>query len=154
MGQFRVTPQHRLNPAALQRKWRPGAATGSASRSADASDWRESAGIPDGTVLDAGLTQYHSDGTEIINSERPPSGSFCLGVWENVGSSKYKLNHFPIVFNADGTFLGPAHLRENVTLSRDHNSFTGTFSLGQYDTDGNLLPPGLSTEQSKPSALL
>jgi len=111
----------------------------------------ESAGIPDGTVLDAGLTQYHSDGTEIINSERPPSGSFCLGVWENVGSSKYKLNHFPIVFNADGTFLGPAHLRENVTLSRDHNSFTGTFSLGQYDTDGNLLPPGLlyGTVQAK-----
>ncbi len=23
MGQFRVTPQHRLNPAALHRKWQP-----------------------------------------------------------------------------------------------------------------------------------
>ena len=106
----------------------------------------ESAGIPDGTVLDAGVTQYHSDGTEILNSSRPPdSGNFCLGVWESVGPSKYKLNHFPLAWNADQTYLGPVNLREEVTLSRDHNSFTGTFTLGQYDPEGNLQPPGLLT---------
>jgi hypothetical protein len=104
----------------------------------------ESAGIPDGTVLDAGFSQWHSDGTEILNSSRPPdTGSFCLGVWENEGPSKYKLNHFPLAWNADQTILGPANLREDLTLSRDHNSFTGTFTLGQYDPQGNLLPPGL-----------
>jgi hypothetical protein len=104
----------------------------------------ESAGIPDGTVLDAGLSQFHSDGTEILNSSRPPDiGSFCMGVWANVGPSKYKLNHFPLEWNADQTFQGPAHLREDVTVSRDHNSFTGTFTLGSYDPQGNLLPPGL-----------
>ena len=104
----------------------------------------ESAGIPDGTVLDAGFSQWHSDGTEILNSSRPPTiQSFCLGVWENVGPSKYKLNHFPLSWNPDGTELGPANIRETVTLNADHNSFTGTFSLGQYDTQGNLQAPGL-----------
>jgi hypothetical protein len=104
----------------------------------------ESAGIPDGTVLDSQLAQWHSDGTEIINSNRPPdTGQFCLGVWESVGPSKYKLNHFPRAWNADQTYLGPANIREEVTLSSDHNSYTGTFTLGQYDPQGNLLPPGL-----------
>jgi hypothetical protein len=38
---------------------------------------------PDGAPLDIGFTQWHSDGTEIINSGRPPQdGSICLGVWE------------------------------------------------------------------------
>ena len=106
----------------------------------------ESAGIPDGTVLDAGFSQWHSDGTEILNSSRSPATqSFCLGVWESVGHSKYKLNHFPLSWNPDGTLLGPANIRENVTLSPDHNSFTGTFTLGQYDPEGNLLLPELLT---------
>ena len=112
----------------------------------------ESAGIKDGQVLDAGFSQWHSDGTEILNSSRPPTiQSFCLGVWENVGPSKYKLNHFPLSWNPDGTVLGPANIREEVTLSPDHNSFTGTFSIGQYDPQGNLLPPGLlyGTVQAK-----
>ncbi len=28
--------------------------------------------IPDGTVIDMGFSQWHSDGTEILNSSRPP----------------------------------------------------------------------------------
>jgi hypothetical protein len=39
--------------------------------------------IPDGTIVDMGFSQWHSDGTEILNSSRPPATSnFCLGVWE------------------------------------------------------------------------
>jgi hypothetical protein len=97
-------------------------------------------GIPDGTVLDAGFTQWHSDGTEILNSSRAPATqSFCLGVWEKTGPSKYKLNHFPLSWNPDGTLLGPANIREEITLSPDHNSYVGTFTLDQYNTGGNLL---------------
>jgi hypothetical protein len=75
-------------------------------------------GIPDGTVLDAGFTQWHSDGTEILNSSRvPDTGNFCLGVWEKTGTSKYKLNHFGISWNPDETLLGPANIREEITLT-------------------------------------
>jgi hypothetical protein len=97
-------------------------------------------GIPDGTVLDAGFTQWHSDGTEILNSSRPPAiQSFCLGVWEKTGRSMYKLNHFTISWNPDGTLQGPGNIREKITVSPDHNSYVGTFTLDQYNTGGNLL---------------
>ena len=36
------------------------------------------AGIPDGTVLDNGFAQWHSDGTEIMNSSKPPVTSRFL----------------------------------------------------------------------------
>ncbi len=98
------------------------------------------AGIPDGTVLDAGFSQWHSDGTEILNSSRAPATqSFCLGVWEKTSPSQYKLNHFTISWNPDETLLGPGNIREVITLSPDHNSYVGTFTLDQYDPSGNNL---------------
>jgi hypothetical protein len=54
-------------------------------------------GPPDDTPIDSGYVQWHSDGTEIMNSGRPPqNGDFCLGVWEKTGRSRYKLNHFAL----------------------------------------------------------
>src|SRR4029077_2486440 len=54
-------------------------------------------GIPDGAILDAGFSQWHSDGTEILNSSRAPeTQSFCLGVWKKTAPFHYKLNHFAI----------------------------------------------------------
>jgi hypothetical protein len=97
---------------------------------------------PDGAVLDSGYAQWHSDGTEISNSSRQPvTQSFCLGVWEKAGGTKYQLNHFAIswVFSATETYQGPANIGQNVTLSNDHNSFTGTVTIKQYDPSGNLL---------------
>jgi hypothetical protein len=95
------------------------------------------AGTPDGTVIDVGYSQWHSDGTEIINSSRAPStSSFCLGVWEKTGASTYRLNHFMISWNPDGTLQGPGNLHETVTLSANHQSFTGTFTIDQYDKGG------------------
>jgi hypothetical protein len=97
-------------------------------------------GVPDGKVLDQGYAQWHSDGTEIMNSSRPPAtSSFCLGVWEKTGPSTYKLNHFAISWNPNGTLQGPANLQETVTVSKDQKSFTGTFSIDQYDEKGTLL---------------
>ena len=99
-------------------------------------------GIPHGAVIDAGLSQWHSDGTEIHNaSGRPPATqSFCLGVWANAGPLKYKLNHFALSWDPSRTTLvGPANIREEITLSHDHNSFSGTFTIDQYDEDGTRL---------------
>jgi len=100
---------------------------------------KDNSGIPDGTVLDAGYSQWHSDGTEILNSSRAPeTQSFCLGVWKKVKPFHYKLNHFAISW-VNGNLLGPANIREDVILSRDGNSFTGTFTIDQYDQAGNIL---------------
>jgi hypothetical protein len=97
-------------------------------------------GPPDGVVLDKGFSQWHSDGTEILNSSRAPvTQSFCLGVWKKVGTSRYKLNHFPISWDQNNNLVGVANIREEVTLSLDGKSFTGTFILDQYDQAGNKL---------------
>jgi hypothetical protein len=96
--------------------------------------------IPDGTVVDMGFSQWHSDGTEILNSSRPPATSnFCLGVWEKTGPSTYKLNHFALSSDLNGNMVGPANIRENVTLGSQGTTYSGTFSIDQYDTSGNLL---------------
>ena len=99
-------------------------------------------GIPDKTEVDAGFAQWHSDGTEIMNSggRAPSTSSFCLGVWEQTGIRKYSLNHFAISWDPtpsdadpNGVILGPASIRENVTLSANGATFSGTFLIVQYD---------------------
>jgi len=99
-------------------------------------------GIPDKTEVDAGYSQWHADGTEILNSggRAPSTSAFCLGVWEQTGVRKYSLNHFAIAWdptpsNSDpnGVILGPASIRETVTVSPNGKSFSGTFTIVQYD---------------------
>jgi hypothetical protein len=107
--------------------------------------------IPDGAPLDAGYTQWHSDQTEIMNSSRDPATSnFCLGTWESASASTYKLNHFALSWDNTGhlctpaagapsCFLGPANIREQVTIDRDASTYSGTVTIDQYDTQQNLL---------------
>jgi hypothetical protein len=107
-----------------------------------------STGIPDNTEIDAGYSQWHSDGTEIMNSggRAPVTSSFCLGVWKSTGYHSYKLNHFaaswdptPTATAPNGTLVGPAQIQEEITLSQGDDKFTGTFTIDQYDENNNLL---------------
>jgi hypothetical protein len=101
-----------------------------------------SAGIKSGTEIDAGYSQWHSDGTEIMNSagHSPITSNFCLGVWKQTSTGTFKLNHFATAWDATGTTLiGPANIREEVTLASDGNSFSGKFAVDQYDESGNNL---------------
>lgn len=101
---------------------------------------RGNADIPDGAPIDQGYAQWHSDQTEIMNSSRPPvTSSFCLGVWKRVGRSRYSLNHFAISWDQNSNPVGPANIRENVALASDGKSFSGSFTIDQYDVAGNLL---------------
>src|SRR5262245_52282306 len=98
-------------------------------------------GIPDGTVLDAGYATWHADGTELMNSSRPPlSSSFCMGVWRQVGRSTFRLNHVALSWHATGkNFVGPASIKEEVTVDRTGDGYKGTFTVDQFDTAGNVL---------------
>jgi hypothetical protein len=100
-----------------------------------------SPGLPDGTVIDDGYATWHRDGTEIMNSGRPPiTGNFCMGVWKLTRRSTYKLNHFALSWDPTGTnLIGPANIREEVVLGRSGNSYAGTFTIDQFDVDGNVL---------------
>jgi hypothetical protein len=123
-----------------------------------ASIGNKSAGIPDGALLDQGYSAWHSDGTEILNSGRDPStGSFCLGAWKQTGRSSFRLNHYALnwsgpTVDAKGkivldpttgqplnTLIGPTNIREDVTLGPDKNTFQGTFSVENYQTNGKSI---------------
>jgi hypothetical protein len=101
-------------------------------------------GPPDGTPIDNALVTWHSDGTELMNSARPPQdGDFCMGVWKKVGKRTYKLNHFAWLANDTanapsgiGNPTGPTRIFEEVILSPDKKHYTGTFTLDAYDTAG------------------
>jgi hypothetical protein len=108
-------------------------------------------GIPKGTEVDAGYSQWHSDGTEIMNSggRAPNTGDFCLGVWEKVGPHEYELNHFATSWDPtkgavgpagpSGELIGPTNIRELVTLSPGGESFVGSFTIDNYAEAGHLL---------------
>jgi len=73
-------------------------------------------GIPDGTMVDAPLVQWHGDGTELMNSTRDPTTqSFCMGVWHKTGKSTYQLNHFALSWDGNHNFVGPGQIQESIT---------------------------------------
>lgn len=102
-------------------------------------------GPPDNTPIDNALVVFHNDGTEIMNSARPPQDSnFCLGVWKKVGKAQYKVNHLPWLGNDTsnapggiGNPSGPTRIFQNIVLSPDGKHYSGTFTLDAYDTQGN-----------------
>lgn len=101
-------------------------------------------GVPfgPGTEFDAGFQQWHSDGTEMLNSGgRPPStSSFCMGVWSQTGLRTFKLNHFAISWGEDSTRVGPTSIVEEVTVSPDGKSFKGSFTITDYAETDNANP--------------
>ncbi len=100
-------------------------------------------------VIDNALVVWHDDGTEIMNSGRPPQdGDFCLGVWKQTGKFSYRLNHFAWGGNqyAPGTpnsivgdpIGGPVHYVESVIVGPHAKHYSGTFALDQYDSSGHV----------------
>ncbi|MGD0647272.1 MAG: hypothetical protein ABR971_04695 [Acidobacteriaceae bacterium] len=106
---------------------------------------------PPGAPIDAGYSQWHSDGTEIMNSGHfaPNESNFCLGVWEQTGPREYQLNHFATFWDPTkgpvgpagpaGELVGPANVREAITLAPNGETFAGTFTIDQYDENLNHL---------------
>jgi hypothetical protein len=85
--------------------------------------------------IDRAFTQWHSDGTEIMNSNRPPdTQSFCLGVWKKTGTS-YHLNHWAQSWDG-GSFLGVANIQEDVTVDNRGDTYSGSFTIDQWVTGG------------------
>ena len=98
-------------------------------------------GTKDEKVIDDGFATWHADGTELMNSGKPPiTSSFCMGVWKQTGPFSFSLNHFALSWDDTGkNFIGPTNIRETVTIDRRGNTYTGHFTITQYGTDGSNL---------------
>jgi hypothetical protein len=95
--------------------------------------------IPDGALIDFGYTQWHSDGSEMLNSgaHAPATQNFCMGVWLRTGMFTYEVNHFALNYDAtSGTLTGKINIREQVTLDPSGNQLSGTFTIDVYNPAG------------------
>jgi hypothetical protein len=96
--------------------------------------------IPDGALIDWGYNEWHSDGTELLNSggHAANTGNFCMGVWGQTGFLAFELNHFALSYDAtSGALLNVVNIREQVTLSPSGDYYNGSFTIDVYDTKGN-----------------
>ena len=99
----------------------------------------ETLGIPDGAIVDGGNTLWYADGNEntVSGVRAPDTGDVCLGVWKRTGEWTYELNHIGLSWdNVNNVPGGPAFIKQYVTLAKDKNSYSGTFTINQLKADG------------------
>ncbi|HEX6785103.1 MAG TPA: hypothetical protein VF098_10685 [Sphingomicrobium sp.] len=88
---------------------------------------------------DFGFQQWHSDGTELMNSgvRAPATENFCMGVWRQTGAGRYHLNHQALSYDAGtGQLNARVTIKEDVLVDPSGNSYSGQFSLDVYDPSG------------------
>jgi hypothetical protein len=92
-----------------------------------------------GQTADFGYQQWHSDGTELMNSggRAPATENFCMGVWRQVSPSRYHLNHFALSYDpSSGSLNARVNIKEDVTIDPSGTSYSGSFTLDVYDPSG------------------
>lgn len=96
-----------------------------------------------GELNDVGFAHFNAGGTELINDVGPLTGgnNFCIGGWTQVGRRHYKLVHPFFLFDDSGkNVTGVAIEYSDLRVSRDGNTFRGTWTQDNYDLIGNLVP--------------
>ena len=94
-----------------------------------------------GALNDVGFDQFNAGGTELLNDSPVPDGgnNFCMGAWKKIGQRKYSLVHPFLLFDDSGKKpIGVSIERSELTVSRDGNTFTGTWHQDNYDFAGNV----------------
>ena len=88
-----------------------------------------------GKLFDFGYSIWHSDGTEFLNSgaRAPVTQNYCLGVWKEVKPDSYSLNHLALSYDTSGKLNARVRIREDVKLSGNGNSYSGSFTIDAFD---------------------
>ena len=87
-----------------------------------------------GKLSDDAYVEWHSDGTEIMNSGTHGSGAFCMGVWAKTGDSTYTLNHLALDYSVTHGITPDAILiiHEQVTVEKGGMHYTGRYTIDLY----------------------
>ena len=147
--QLRVNPKNPLEGASAEGLLRDEHASANGSPASIVGMWKvtelsmgnmaHNPPIPDGTQIDFGYAQWHSDGTEFYNSGgfAPATQNYCLGVWAATGTNTYQVNHFALTYDMTGVYTGINNILETLTVSPGGTRYSGTFTINAYDTKGN-----------------
>ena len=95
-----------------------------------------------GNPVDFGYQQWHSDGTELMNSggRAPATENFCMGVWKQVAPARYHLNHFALSYDSGtGALNAKVNIKEDVTVDPSGTTYSGAFTLDVYNPTTNAL---------------
>ena len=94
-----------------------------------------------GAQVDFGYQQWHSDGTELMNSggRAPATENFCMGVWRQVAPARFHLNHMALSYDSSGTLNARVNIKEDVTVDPTGMTYSGPFTLDVYDPHSNAL---------------
>jgi hypothetical protein len=65
-------------------------------------------------------------------------GAVCQGVWKQVAPNGAKLFHVIWTFDANGVLAGHIEETQTNTVTRDGNTYEGTFDQKFYDLNGNF----------------
>jgi len=97
--------------------------------------------VANGQTIDFGYSQWHSDGTELMNSggRAPATQNFCMGVWKEIAPGRYHLNHFALSYDNSGVLNAKVNIKEDVSLDRNGTTYSGSFTLDAYDPHTNAL---------------
>jgi hypothetical protein len=100
--------------------------------------FRQTAG---GNLVDFGFQQWHSDGTELLNSggRAPATQNFCMGTWIQPTPGHYHLNHLALSYDSSGVLNAKVTIKEDVVLSATGMNYSGTFSIDVHDPNSNAL---------------
>ena len=99
-----------------------------------------------GQQIDFGYQQWHSDGTELMNSggRAPATENYCMGVYKQTGPSTYHLHHIALSYDTSGTLNARVVITEDVTVDHSRNSYSGTFTLDFDDPNSGAVEQHLS----------
>lgn len=95
-----------------------------------------------GNPVDFGYQQWHSDGTELMNSggRAPATENFCMGVWKETAPAHYHLNHFALSYDSGtGALNAKVNIKEDVTVDPSGTAYSGAFTLDVYNPTTNAL---------------
>lgn len=95
--------------------------------------WQSTFAGTDGST-NVGFETIYADGNELlIDNSAPATDNVCSGVWEQIGSRTYKINHPSWDFDLSGNLIGVVVLLETITIDEKGNKYKGTATVTVYD---------------------
>jgi hypothetical protein len=94
-----------------------------------------------GELNDVGFEQFSAGGTELVNDVGAfnAGNNFCVGARKQVGPRSYDIVHPFFLFEGSNAIVVSIE-RAHLIVSRDGNSFMGTWIQDNYDLSGRLVP--------------
>lgn len=94
-----------------------------------------------------GLETFHSDGTlgEVDQFAPPSQQSWGPGVWQANGPNSFDFTEEQLQFDSSGNPIFYDFVWGTITVSKDGQTFIGTWSFASYNFDGTpITTPGYS----------